>query len=549
MQNKSLIFRSFLVLICLGLNLVHAQNVQQCDSLIKDAVRLLEKDENLKSITQLTKVKNIANKNNWYLQEFQALNNIGNNYYTVSEYAESLNYYTQAYAIAIKHLKSDAEMIVLNNIAILYSKEKKNEQAKEYFNRALELAQGNKNYDKMSLYLLNLGNLYLELDSIQQAKSYYEQSLLKSTKNSPYSSFAELGLIKINLLNGNSKAAIEACKKLELGANSSKVKQFEVWSIITKAYLNLNESDQAEFYAKKLFQMPLNYEEQIFAFELLSKIAQNKGAYDKALVYKDSIISNQVKDYESKSEKKYLENKSRFEILKYKNQVQVIKISSEKNKKLLYLSVAIIIALSIIIWLSYKNYKTRCVKDNKRFAEKEEGFIKLIEFEKNEIQKNEVENLEKLNNLNLEKLELSKEIELKNRKNSAKALYLAERNVILETMISELSELKSVQDNSAIMRTIKKLKQYMDSDDELSNFMIHFEEINHLFLSNLKAKHPNLNANDIRFLSYVYVNLNTKEISNLLNITFDACRKRKERIIKKLEISNENDLYAYLTSL
>ncbi len=533
----------------LGLQSVVAQSRQQCDSLIADAVRLLEKDENLKSITQLSKVKTVAHQNNWYLQEFNAINNIGNNYYSIAEYAESLNFYTQAYAIAIKHLKSDSEMIVLNNIAILYSGEKKFDQAKEYFNRALELAERNNNYEKMSLYLLNLGNLYEETKQYKLAKTYYERALAKSAKESRYKFYAQLGLIKKDLYDGNNQKAIDDSEKLVVQGNESKIKQLSRFGILAKAHLNLNKLDIAELYATRFFDFKLNYQEKIAAFELLSEIAQKKKAYEKALMFKDSIIANHIKDYELKNEKTYLNNKSRFEILKYKNQIQENRIASEKDKMLLYVSLIIIVALFVIIWLSYRNYKTRAAMDSKNFAKKEENLIQLIEKEKKEIYKIENENLEAVELLNYEKQELSKEIEFKNRKNTAKALHLAERNLILETIIAELSEVKNVKENTTLTRSLKKLKQHLASSDELSNFMVHFEEINQLFLNNLKQRHPNLNGNDIRFLSYVYVNLNTKEISNLLNITLDACRKRKERIIKKINLDSDTDLYIYLNSL
>ena len=67
--------------------------------------------------------------------------------------------------------------------------------------------------------------------------------------------------------------------------------------------------------------------------------------------------------------------------------------------------------------------------------------------------------------------------------------------------------------------------------------------------ASLTTKHPDLTTTDIRYLSYVYMNLDTKEIATLLHITPVACRKRKERIEKRLEFPHDMTLNTYLLNL
>jgi DNA-binding NarL/FixJ family response regulator len=45
------------------------------------------------------------------------------------------------------------------------------------------------------------------------------------------------------------------------------------------------------------------------------------------------------------------------------------------------------------------------------------------------------------------------------------------------------------------------------------------------------------------------MNLNTKEIASLLNITPEGCRKRKERITKKMQLAENTSLFEYLSGL
>ncbi|UPT71865.1 MAG: hypothetical protein M0D53_06065 [Flavobacterium sp. JAD_PAG50586_2] len=91
----------------MGINSASAQSVKKedCDKLIKSGVEALNKNQFTHSIELLTKARAVAKNNDWDYQEFLALNNIGANYYKLLEYGEALNYYLEAYTLAIKNLR------------------------------------------------------------------------------------------------------------------------------------------------------------------------------------------------------------------------------------------------------------------------------------------------------------------------------------------------------------------------------------------------------------------------------------------------------------
>jgi len=149
----------------------------------------------------------------------------------------------------------------------------------------------------------------------------------------------------------------------------------------------------------------------------------------------------------------------------------------------------------------------------------------------------------------LEEERLKNEIESRNRKLSAKALHLIERNELLASIVENLEESQGLEQESKLRAYIRKLKGLIKSDNEWEDFIKHFEEVNQGFLSDVKEKHPELNANDLRFISYVYMNLTTKEIAAILSITAGACRKRKERISKKMNLADSSKLYDYLSTI
>lgn len=206
-----------------------------------------------------------------------------------------------------------------------------------------------------------------------------------------------------------------------------------------------------------------------------------------------------------------------------------------------------IFVFAIITLWSIRNHFIK-LKQRKTIAEKQQKIVELeLETQKNnqiilEQILNEQEAATKLN-----QEILKNEIEHRNRKLTAKALEFSTRNQMLEFIINELSTDSEFSNHSKLQNIILQLKNHLKSTKDFNDFFRHFEEVNPNFIKNIKSKHPTLTANDVRFLSYLYMNLSTKEISTLLNITIEACRKRKERISNKMELPDKSDLYSYLS--
>jgi DNA-binding CsgD family transcriptional regulator len=98
-----------------------------------------------------------------------------------------------------------------------------------------------------------------------------------------------------------------------------------------------------------------------------------------------------------------------------------------------------------------------------------------------------------------------------------------------------------------LKRTLAALRHQLDSTVEWKDFTTYFEQTNGQFLQQLKHLHPTLTANELRYLSLVYINLSSKEIALLLNITPEYCKKKKQQVARKMGLTDPRTLYAYLT--
>ncbi|MGB5237689.1 MAG: LuxR C-terminal-related transcriptional regulator, partial [Flavobacteriaceae bacterium] len=76
-----------------------------------------------------------------------------------------------------------------------------------------------------------------------------------------------------------------------------------------------------------------------------------------------------------------------------------------------------------------------------------------------------------------------------------------------------------------------------------------FNNTDREFLKKLEKTHPNLSPNDIRLCAYLRLNLVTKEIAQLLNISPRSVEIKRYRLRKKMNLTHEENLVNYILKL
>jgi FixJ family two-component response regulator len=108
--------------------------------------------------------------------------------------------------------------------------------------------------------------------------------------------------------------------------------------------------------------------------------------------------------------------------------------------------------------------------------------------------------------------------------------------------------------NDGLLKTkIAILKKRIDKeidDEELDKiFETHFDEVHKDFFKKLKEKFPQLSPKDLRLCAYIKMDISTKEISTLLNISYRGVEISRYRLRKKMELPREINLSTYLSSI
>jgi len=545
--RRNLVFIFFLLLLPFQ---TFAITPKDCEKMIIEGVEAMNKKDFAKSLKILSKTKKIAQDNKWYREEFLAVNNIGANYYMMLDYGEALNNYLDAYKIAVAHLDEKSEMTVLNNIAILYSRDNKTDKAEEYFSKAYELAGKVNNNTSRGLYAINLTIVSNEKGDYKTAKKYIDQAL-KLTVNSPYFLLAKSTdmetLVNLKQYDEAAKIAQELLPKLN-GVEYSEHKTQILYNLSVIAE-HKNDLPKAFHYLELAEKSNLNYDFKENLFERFSSLYKKLNNIDRAVSYKDSIMT--VKDSVNRIKNGQLFENSKIKFELHNSQKDLAESQGKLSTQRSFFIKGILLAVFIFLIVFWALRNSIVKNKQQKIIEQSNAEIAKLELEKEkknkEILENQLKEKEVLTLLEQEKFK--NEIEAKNRKLTTKALQLSTKIELIDDLIRTLSRESDDLQNVDISNIIKQFKILQKQTHEEESFLVHFEEVNQGFLAKLKQLHPDLNSNDIRFLSYVYMNLSIKEISVIFNITPEACRKRKERIEKKMELAENVDLYNYITSI
>ena len=168
---------------------------------------------------------------------------------------------------------------------------------------------------------------------------------------------------------------------------------------------------------------------------------------------------------------------------------------------------------------------------------------KLLERAQKELELKELESTQKIIKINNEKLR--NDIENKNRELAISTMNIIKKNEFLNSIKSELinSDLKQ---NSSVVKIIDK---NLNNTDDWKMFQEAFNNADKNFLKKVKSKHPNLTPNDLRLCAYLRLNLSSKEIAPLLNISPRSVEVKRYRLRKKMSLPHDSNLTNYILEI
>ena len=113
-------------------------------------------------------------------------------------------------------------------------------------------------------------------------------------------------------------------------------------------------------------------------------------------------------------------------------------------------------------------------------------------------------------------------------------------------LVRHRRELETASGPSFFRRLLKVIDENLGDQEDWSLFENNFDEAHENFIKRLRGKHPELSPNDLRFCAYLRMNLTSKEMASLLNVTVRGVEIRRYRLRKRLGLGHEQNLTAYM---
>lgn len=141
---------------------------------------------------------------------------------------------------------------------------------------------------------------------------------------------------------------------------------------------------------------------------------------------------------------------------------------------------------------------------------------------------------------------LQNEIEHKSAQLASNTMAMMRKNNLLSSIKDELQNQKEkLGDNlpdKSYNKLIKLIEDGIEDEHEWEVFEQLYNEAHGNFFKRLKDEYPQLTPSDLRLCAYLRMNLSSKEIAPLLNISVRGVEERRYRLRKRLDLSTDQNL-------
>ena len=207
--------------------------------------------------------------------------------------------------------------------------------------------------------------------------------------------------------------------------------------------------------------------------------------------------------------------------------------------KIIYTILGFLTLAGLIKFVSKREKKKTAafkLEQTRRLERKEAEFKKEVEKSEGEI-------------IKLRNDKLNSDIKHKNSQLASATMHLVQKTEILNKIKTDLVNIET-ESPGDVKKKIKQITRTIESDIQLdeswAQFETYFDQVHENFFKRLREKFPKLTPKDQKLCAYLRMNLSTKEIAPLLNISVRGVEISRYRLRKKLAIESEVNLVAYI---
>jgi ligand-binding sensor domain-containing protein/DNA-binding CsgD family transcriptional regulator len=216
------------------------------------------------------------------------------------------------------------------------------------------------------------------------------------------------------------------------------------------------------------------------------------------------------------------------------------------------------ILIGAVILSLYHLQQNKFIRQQQKHGEERKSLeylnkLQKEKFEEEEKQLKYLHQLEKERNekeiIRLKNEKLEAEIQLKNTELASTTLNLIQKGEMLIKVKEQFVRMNKDSEIDKESDDYKKILKMLSEDKmkkDWEQFAGHFDKVHSDFLVSLKAAYPNLTPSELKLCAYLRLNLSSKEIAQITNITIKSVELSRYRLRKKLQIAAEENLFNFL---
>ncbi len=207
---------------------------------------------------------------------------------------------------------------------------------------------------------------------------------------------------------------------------------------------------------------------------------------------------------------------------------------------LIYSFLFLLITL-LVVWLIYLRIEISKRKERLKhlqaFRHKEQEYVRNALMDEKKI-------------INLKNEKLRAEMIHRDKELANQTMDLIRKNKFLQNIKDELIKLKRPNNdfalNDKINNLIVKIDKDLDHNKQWEIFESAFDDVHEDFLNRIKAAYPNLTPKELRLCAYLRLNISSKEIAPLMNISVRGVEICRYRVRKKLDIERDTNMTSFI---
>jgi DNA-binding CsgD family transcriptional regulator len=153
--------------------------------------------------------------------------------------------------------------------------------------------------------------------------------------------------------------------------------------------------------------------------------------------------------------------------------------------------------------------------------------------------------------IRLQNEKLTDEINFKNQELASFTYHLVSKNELIQGINDEITKLeKKYPDHKNLLKDLRNIhrlaEQNINADQDWEKFISNFDQVHSEFFKRLTETYPDLSPSDYKLCTYLRMNLTSKEIASIMNISLRSVETNRYRLRKKMQLDTDTNLVQFL---